>query len=68
MISPSLLMILASGALSAALALLMARLHWPVAADLFAIACAILGIAAFVSVALSTVRGARQLPARPDRQ
>jgi hypothetical protein len=63
-ISSPLLVILGLGALSASLALLMARLHWPVAADVFAVGGAVLGVAAFVVVAVATVRSARRLPSR----
>lgn len=68
MISSPLLVTLALGALSASLALLMARLHWPVAADVFAVAGALLGVAAFVAAAVTTVRSARRLPSRPGRR
>jgi hypothetical protein len=67
-ISSPLLVILGLGALSASLALLMARLHWPVAADVFAIGGAILGVAACVAAALETVRSARRLPSRTVRR
>ena len=60
MISPGLLVTLALGALSAGLALLMARLQLALAADIFAVGAAILGLAAFVAVAVSTVRRARR--------
>jgi hypothetical protein len=46
----------------------MARVHLPVAADVFAVAGALLGIAAFVSAAVATVRSARRLPSRSDRR
>jgi hypothetical protein len=62
---PGLLAILALGALGAGLALLMARLQFPLAADVFAIGAAALGLAAFVSVAWSTIRRARRLPRGP---
>ena len=68
MIPSPLLVILGLGALSASLALLMARLGLPVAADVFAIGGALLGLAAFVAVAVATVRSARRLPARPGRR
>ena len=67
MISPGLLVTLALGALGASLALLMARLQVPIAADLLAGGSAICGVAAFVSVAVSTVRRARRLPPRTRR-
>jgi hypothetical protein len=66
--SAPLLVTLALGALSASLALLMARLHLPVAADVFAVGAALLGVAAFVTAAVTTVRSARRLPSRPGRQ
>lgn len=68
MSSSPLLVILGLGALSASLALLMASLRWPVAADIFAVGGAILGVAAFVTAAVATVRSARRLPSRPDRR
>jgi hypothetical protein len=46
----------------------MASLRWPVAADIFAVGGAILGVAAFVTAAVATVRSARRLPSRPDRR
>jgi hypothetical protein len=67
-ISSPLLVIIGLGALSASLALLMARLQLPVAADVFAVGGALLGVAAFVAAAVATVRSARQLPARPGRR
>jgi hypothetical protein len=67
-ISSPLLVILGLGALSASLALLMARLQLPVAADVFAVGGALLGVAAFVAAAVATVRSARRLPGRPDRR
>ena len=66
--SAPLLVILALGALSAGLALLMARLHLPVAADVFAVGGALLGVAAFVAAAVTTVRSARRLPSRDGRR
>jgi hypothetical protein len=66
-ISSGLLVTLALGALSASLALLMARLQWPIAAHLFAGGGAACGIAAFVAVAVSTLRRARQLPSQMPR-
>ena len=68
MISSPLLVIIGLGALSASLALLMARLQLPVAADVFAVGGALLGLAAFVAAAVATVRNARRLPARPGRR
>ena len=67
MTASPLLVILGLGALSASLALLMARLGQPVAADVFAIGGALLGMTAFVVVAIATVRSARRLPARRGR-
>jgi hypothetical protein len=66
--SAPLLVTVALGALSASLALLMARLRLPVAADVFAVSGALLGVAAFVAAAVMTVRSARQLPSRPGRR
>ena len=66
--SAPLLVILALGALSAGLALLMARLHLPVAADVFAVGGALLGVAAFVAAAVTTVRSARRRPSRDGRR
>jgi hypothetical protein len=63
-----LLVTLALGVLSAGLALLMARLHLPLAADVFAFGGAVLGVAAFVAAAVATVRSARRLPSRPGRR
>jgi len=65
--SSPLLVIVALGALSAALALLMARWQLPVVADVLAIASALLGLAAFAVTAVTTVRSARRLPSRPGR-
>jgi hypothetical protein len=67
-ISSPLFVVLGLGALSASLALLMARLHLPVAADVFAVGAAVLGVAAFAVAAVATVRSARRLPSRPDRR
>jgi hypothetical protein len=67
MFSP-LLVTVALGALSASLALLMARLHLPVAADVFAVGSALLGVAACVAAAVTTVQSARRLPSRPGRR
>ena len=66
--SSPLLVILAVGALSVSVALLMARLHLSVVADVFAIGDAVLAVAAFVAVAVATVRSARRLPSRPGRR
>jgi hypothetical protein len=65
--SSPLLVILGVGALSASLALLMARLHEPFAADVLAVASALLGMTAFVVMAVTTVRSARRLPSRRSR-
>ena len=46
----------------------MARLHLPVAADVFAVGGALLGVTAFVVVAVATIRSAGRLPSRPDRR
>jgi hypothetical protein len=67
-ISSPLLVILGLGALSASVALLMARLHLPVAADVFALGGALLGVTAFVVMAAVTIRSAGRLPSRPDRR
>ena len=64
----ALLVTVALGALSASLALLMARLHLPVAADVFAVTGALLGVAAFVAATVTTVQSARRLPSRPGRR
>jgi hypothetical protein len=66
-ISAKLLVTLALGALSASLALLMARLEFWLAADVLAIGAALLGLTAFAAVAVSTLRRAQRL-ARPDRR
>jgi hypothetical protein len=63
-----LLVILGLGALSASLALLLAHLRWPLAADVCAVGGALLGIAAFVVTAIATVRSARRLPAGGGRR
>jgi hypothetical protein len=67
-ISSGLLVTLALGALSASLALLTARLGWRLVADVFAVGGALLGVAAFVAAAASTVRAARRLPTGPRRR
>jgi hypothetical protein len=66
--SAGLFVVLALGALSASLALLMARLQLALAADVFAVGAALLGVSAFVTVAVSTVRRARRLGAPADRR
>jgi hypothetical protein len=66
-ISPTLLITLALGALCASLALLMARLELWLFADVLAVGAAVFGLAAFAGVAVSTVRRARRL-ARADRR
>jgi hypothetical protein len=67
-ISAPLLVTLALGALCASLALLMAHLRWPLAADVLAVSGALLGVAAFLAAAVSTVRAARRLPSGPRRR
>ena len=67
MSSSGLLVVVALGALSASLALLMARWHFAVAADALAIAAALLGLSAFLLVARSTIQRARHLPPRRRR-
>jgi hypothetical protein len=62
--APPLLVVLGLGALCASSALLAAHLQRPVAADVLALAAAALGVAAFVAVAVATVRSARRLPSR----
>jgi hypothetical protein len=66
--SSPLLVILGLGALSASLALLMARLRLPLAADVLAIGSALLGVTAFVAMTVTTLRSARRLPSRPGRR
>jgi hypothetical protein len=63
-----LLVILAVGALCASLALLMAHLRFPLAADVLAIGAAGAGLLAVLVAAISTVRRARRLPAGPGRR
>jgi hypothetical protein len=46
----------------------MARLHLPVAADVFAVGGALLGVAAFIAAAVMTVQSARRLPSKPGRR
>ena len=55
-----LLVTLGLGALSASLALLLAYLGLPIAADVLALSAAALGVAAFVTVTVATVRRARR--------
>ena len=68
MISPGLFVVLALAALAASAALLSARLELFVVADVFAVSAAVLGLAAFLSAAWSTVRHARRLPPRASRR
>ena len=56
--------IVASGALCAALALGMAKLRFSLAADVLALAAVFCGLAAFSSAAVSTIRRAGSLPSR----
>jgi hypothetical protein len=67
-ISAPLLVILSLGALSASLALLLARLQFPLAADLLAVSSAVFGFLAVLTAGVSTLRRARQIPAGPRRQ
>jgi len=62
------LVMLALGALCAALALLTAHLHLAVLADVLAVGGALCGLLGFVSAASFTIRRARRLPARSDRR
>ena len=62
------LVMLALGALCAALALLTAHLHLPTLADVLAVGGALCGLMGFVSAAGFTLRRARQLPTRSDRR
>jgi hypothetical protein len=62
------LVMLALGALGAALALLTAHLHLAVLADALAVGGALCGLMGFVSAAGFTLRRARQLPTRSDRR
>jgi hypothetical protein len=55
-----LLVTLGLGALGASLALLLAHLGLPIAADALALGAAALGVAAFVTVTVATVRRARR--------
>lgn len=55
-----LLVTLGLGALSASLALLLAHLGLPIAADVLALGAAALGVAAFVTVTVATMRRARR--------
>lgn len=68
MISAPLLVILSLGALSASLALLLARLQFPLAADLLAVSGAVFGLLAVLTAGVSTLRRARQLPGDPRRR
>lgn len=58
--SAGLLLTLAAGALAAGIALLMARLELRFVADIFAFGAGVLGVSAFASAAITTVRRARQ--------
>ena len=62
------LVMLALGALCAALALLSAHLHLPAVADVLAVGGALCGLMAFVSAAGFTIRRARRLPTGSDRR
>ena len=62
------LVMLALGALCAALALLTAHLHLARLADALAVGAALCGLMAFASAAGFTLRRARRLPTRSDRQ
>jgi hypothetical protein len=62
------LVMLSLGALCAALALLTAHLHLAVLADALAVGGALCGLMGFVSAAGFTIRRARRLPTRSDRQ
>jgi hypothetical protein len=62
------LVMLALGALCAALALLTAHLHLAVLADALAVGGALGGLMGFVSAAGFTLRRARRLPTRSDRR
>ena len=55
-----LLVTLGLGALSASLALLLAHLGLPIAADVLALSAAALEVAAFVTVTVATARRARR--------
>jgi hypothetical protein len=63
----ALLVVLATGALAASLALLMARLEFFLVAHALAIGAAVLGVSSFAMAAWSTARHARRLPSRADR-
>jgi len=54
--------IVGSAALCAALALLMAQLRFPLAADVLALAGAFGGLAAFAAAVVTTIRRAAALP------
>ena len=62
------LVMLALGALCAALALLTAHLHLARLADALAVGGALCGLMGFASAAGFTIRRARQLRARSDRR
>ena len=65
MISAPLLVILSFGALSASLALLLAHLQFPLAADLLAVSGAIFGLLAVLMAGVSTFRRGRKFSAGP---
>jgi hypothetical protein len=62
------LVMLALGALCAALALLTAHLHLALLADALAVGGALCGLMGFASAAGFTIRRARQLRTRSDRR
>jgi hypothetical protein len=62
------LVMLAVGALCAALALLTAHLHLTRLADALAVGAALCGLMGFASAAGFTLRRARQLPTGSDRR
>jgi NADH:ubiquinone oxidoreductase subunit 6 (subunit J) len=62
------LVTLALSALSTSLAMLMAHWRLLLVADVLVFGGAALGVTAFVSVGLSTLRSARQLRERPRRR
>jgi hypothetical protein len=68
LISTGLLVTLALGVLCASLALLTARLGFPLVADVLAVGAGLLGLAAFLTAALSTVRHARRLASSGERR
>jgi len=59
------LVMLALGALCAALALLTAHLHLPTLADVLAVGGALCGLMAFVAAAGFTIRRAQSTPGKP---